>query len=168
MTTPIFETARFSVHLVSIADAPFILELLNTASWIQYIGKRDVHTVEDAEQYIQERFIAHYQEWGFGVYAVRLKGTATPVGIITLLKKPHLDSPDIGYAFLDVFTGNGFAFEATRGVYNYALSTLGMTRIVAVTLENNERSIKLLKKLGFYFEKTIQQGDIELLLFRNE
>jgi [ribosomal protein S5]-alanine N-acetyltransferase len=164
----LIESERLKIQPVTIADASFILSLLTSESWIKYIGKRDVATVEDAENYIRDRFLAHYEQHGFGIYMVFSQKTNEPMGIITLLRKPHLDSPDIGYAFLDTFNGNGFAFEATKKVYEYAQKELAMTRIVAVVLENNGRSIKLLEKLGFHFEQKIQQGDEELLLFVNQ
>ena len=104
------ETERLIIKPVSIDDAPFILSLLNSESWIKYIGKRDVKTVEDAQKYIQERFIKHYETHGFGIYIVRSKDNNLPMGMCSLLKKPYLENVDIGYAFLDNFNGKGYAF----------------------------------------------------------
>jgi [ribosomal protein S5]-alanine N-acetyltransferase len=138
---------------------------LTSESWIKNIGDRGVKTVEDASKIIQERYIKHYETHGFGVYAVKLKSENNTIGMCTLMKKPYLDNVDIGYAFLDYYNGKGYALEATKAVYEYAKTDLGMSRIVAATLESNERSQNLLHKLGFHFEKKITEAGEELMIF---
>jgi [ribosomal protein S5]-alanine N-acetyltransferase len=165
MKNLIIETERLTIKPISIEDAPFIFDLLTSESWIKNIGDRGIKTVEDASKIIQERYIKHNETHGFGVYVVRLKTDNMPLGICTLLKKPYLDNVDIGYAFLDKFNGNGYALEATKAVYEYAKTGLGMARIVAATLESNDRSQHLLGKLGFHFEKKIIEAGEELMIF---
>ena len=48
-----YKTERLLLRSLTLADAPFIFELVNTAGWIQFIGDRNVHNHEDAERYIQ-------------------------------------------------------------------------------------------------------------------
>jgi [ribosomal protein S5]-alanine N-acetyltransferase len=162
------ETGRLKIQPIELVDAPFIYKLLNQESWIKFIGQRNINTLEDAENYIQNRFIAHFDEHGYGIYRVQSKLDNANLGIITLIRKPHLDSPDIGYAFLDEHNGQGYAVEATKAVFDYAQTDLKMTRIVAVVLENNPRSIRVLDKLGFCFEKKVEQGEEEFLLYVNQ
>jgi RimJ/RimL family protein N-acetyltransferase len=165
MINLIIETERLIIKPISIDDAPFIFDLLTSESWIKNIGDRGVKTVEDARKIIQERYIKHNETHGFGVYAVKLKTDNQAIGICTLMKKPYLDNVDIGYAFLDYFNGSGYALEATKAVYEYAKTDLGLPRIVAATLESNERSQHLLGKLGFHFEKKIIEAGEELMIF---
>ena len=168
MTNFLLETERLWIHPVQIEDAPFVLELLNSAGWVKYIGERNVRTIEEAENYIRNRFLKHFEAFGFGVYSVKLRDNQESIGICTLLKKPYLDKPDIGYAFLEKFSGKGYAFEATKAVYDYAKSPLNIVEILAVTTLDNERSIKLLNKLGFHFDKNIFVENEEVKLFTNK
>ena len=45
-----YETERLLLKPTDLEDAEFILQLLNSESFIQYIGDRNVRTIEDAEK----------------------------------------------------------------------------------------------------------------------
>ena len=59
-------------------DSAFILELLNEPSWIQYIGDKGVHTLQDALRYLEKGPMAMYRRTGFGLYRVELKEAGRP------------------------------------------------------------------------------------------
>lgn len=149
----IFETDRLFLCKLIDKDAPFILELVNDPAWIRYIGDKGIKTLKAAREYIRSGPGKSYAQFGFGLYAVKLKSTYIPVGICGLLRRDSLDDADIGFAFLPRYTGNGYAFEAADAVMNHAREVLGMKRILAITSQDNDRSIALLKKLGFRFIK---------------
>lgn len=161
----LLETENLIIRKLSVNDASFIYELVNMPSWLQYIGDRGVRTLRDAEQYILNGPMTSYEKFGFGLYLVALKNTLEPVGMCGLLKRDTLDDPDIGFAFLQKFTGRGYAFESATKVLTYGKSTLGLTRILAITTKDNASSIKLLERLGFDFEKHITINNEELNLF---
>ncbi len=152
----VVETERLILKEFNLTDAPFILELVNDPSWLQYIGDRDVHTMAEARLYLQTGPLDSYQRFGFGLYLTWLKKEETPIGMCGFVKRPSLPDVDIGYALLPQFTGQGFAFEAAIAVMNYGKTTLGLKRLAAVTAPDNTRSIKLLEKLGFHFEKMVR------------
>ena len=163
----ILETERLVLAHLTAEDAPFIFELLNTPAWLQFIGDRGIKTPEDASRYIMRGPVNSYQKNGFGLYLVRLKDTRHPAGLCGLIKRESLDDVDIGFAFLPAYNGKGYAFEAAAATLHYGFSTLGLKRIVAITNEDNSRSIHLLEKLGLRFErKVLHDGEAkELMLF---
>lgn len=148
----VLETERLFLRELSLADAQFILTLLNEPSFLRYIGDKKVRDISGAEQYILNGPIASYKEHGFGLYAVELKESGTPLGICGLLKRQELAEVDIGFAFLPDFWNRGFAFEAAAAVMKHAEDTFKLKRIVAITSLDNDASIKLLDRLGFTFE----------------
>ena len=164
-TTTLLQTENLIIRKLRVEDAPFIFELVNMRSWLQYIGDRGVRTVRDAEQYIINGPMTSYEKFGFGLYLVALKDTLEPIGMCGLLKRDTLDHPDIGFAFLQKFTGRGYAFESAAEVLAYGKNVLGLTRILAITTKDNSSSIKLLGRLGFEFEKHIMINADELNLF---
>ena len=146
-------------------DAPFILTLLNEPSFLRFIGDKKVRTVEDAEQYIQTGPAASYERHGFGLCLVELKDAHTPIGICGLLKRDELPDPDIGFAFLPDFWNKGYAFESAAAVMNDARERLNLSRILAITNQDNESSIKLLQKLGLHVERVIKMSNDAAELF---
>jgi RimJ/RimL family protein N-acetyltransferase len=163
----ILETDRLSLRRLTADDAAFILELVNDPDWLQFIGDRGVHTLADARDYILNGPVAMYQRVGFGLFLVELKQHATPIGICGLIERPGLADIDIGFAFLPAFRAHGYAYESASAMLKYAQGTLGLRRVVAITAPDNQRSIRLLTKLGLSFEDMLRLGEDqpEVMLF---
>jgi ribosomal-protein-alanine N-acetyltransferase len=161
----ILETERLRLRTFTIADAAFVLALLNTPSWLQYIGDRGIKTLEQAQSYLANGPIMSYATQGFGLYLVELKDSDTAIGMCGLLKRDYLEYMDIGYALLPAYEGNGYAIEIVATTMNYAFTELHLMHLTAITNTNNLRSIKILNKLGFQLKEIITIEDRELNLF---
>lgn len=151
----VLETARLTLRRLTPEDAPFILELVNEPSWLQFIGDKGVHTLDDARGYIQNGPMDMYARLGFGLYLVQRKDAA-PMGICGLIKRPTLEDVDIGFAFRPAFWGQGYARESAAAVLDQGRDAFKLKRIVAITSPGNLSSIRLLEKLGFQFERELQ------------
>lgn len=152
----ILETRRLVLRRISAEDAPFVLELLNDPSFLQYIGDRGVRTLDDAGEYIRNGPLDSYRRFGYGLYLVQLKENGTPIGICGLLKREYLADVDLGFAFLPEHRRKGYGYESAAAVLAYGRDVLGLERIVAITAPDNEASARLLEKLGMRFEGTLQ------------
>ena len=161
----VLETERLFLRGFDVADAEFILALLNEPSFLRYIGDKKVRTVEDATQYILNGPVASYERNGFGLCRVELKEAHTPIGMCGLLKREELPDPDIGFAFLPDFWNKGFALEAAAAVLKDARERLKLKRVLAITNQDNEASIRLLQKLGLQIEGVIKMSTDSAELF---
>lgn len=151
-------------------DADFIVGLLNEPSFLRYIGDRGVRNADDARRYIREGPVAGYERYGYGLLRVALRRDDTPVGMCGVLKRDTLPDPDLGFSFLPAWWSQGYALEAATAVMHHARSVLHLGRILAITTQDNEPSMRLLGKLGFRFERMVRLGDdaTELRLFTSE
>lgn len=163
----VIETSRLALRRITVADAPFMLDLLNQPSFIENIGDRGVRTPEQAGAYIEDRIVASYARHGFGMYLVALKEGGEAAGICGLVKRDGLDDVDLGFAFFPAYWKKGYAVESARAVKDYAAGVVGLTRLVAITSPTNWPSIRVVEKLGFAFEKMVRltPEDEELKLF---
>lgn len=152
----ILETERAILREVTENDAAFIFDLLNQPSFIKYIGDRNVRSVEQARDYIESRFAASYEKFGFGMYAVEVKTTGETIGICGFVRRESLPDADIGFAFLPQFERKGFAFETSAAMMRYGTDVLNFKKVLAITSQDNEASEKLLDKLGFKFESLVE------------
>lgn len=167
----VLETDRLVLsHLSPDTDADFIVRLLNEPSFIRYIGDKKVRTLDDARQYIQNGPLKSYEQNGFGMNKVELKSNGTPIGTSGLVKRDILPEPDIGFAFLPEYWSQGYAFESAAAVMNHARDTLRLERILAITSLDNDRSGRLLGRIGLEFERVIQlsQDGEEVKLFSSK
>jgi len=152
---PLLINSRTIIDYITLDDAEFFTRLVNSKDWLRYIGDRNVHSIMDAQDYLQAGFLQCYQAQHFGYYLVR-KLDRTPIGICGFLNKPQLDNPDFGFAFLPQYTGQGYAHEAGAAVLEYGIKTFDFTELDAVTQFDNLSSIKLLTKLGFVIQNLAQ------------
>jgi RimJ/RimL family protein N-acetyltransferase len=162
---PILTTARLVLRELGPDDGGFMLELLNDAGFLRYIGDRGVRTVEQARQYIEAGAMASYRRHGFGLWHVRLREAVPGIGICGLIRRDDLDAVDIGYAFLPAWRGRGFALEACEAVMTHARDRLGLRRVLAIVSIDNEASARLLGKLGLRFERMLRRDDEDLRLY---
>ena len=162
----VFETPRLVVRRLTLDDAPFILRLLNEPSFIENIADKGVRTLEDARAYLSNGPIASYGKYGYGLWLTTLKNGGVPIGICGLIRRDVLEDPDIGYALLPEFCGHGFAHEATAATLAHGRAMLGLGRILAVVNSENLRSLRLLDKLGFSYQRMVRltEADREIQL----
>ena len=162
-----FETERLFLRPTQKEDSAFILKLLNTPKWLNFIGDRDVKDIKDAENYIADRMIPQLKKLGFSNYTIIRKSDNNKIGSCGLYDREGLDEIDIGFAFLPEFENKGYAFEATAELKKAASEVFGIKKLSAITLERNKSSRKLLEKLGFIFKEKIRLPDDpeELMLY---
>jgi len=152
----LIETERLTLRWMTVEDAEVILELLNDPDWLRYIGDRGVRNLADAQAYLLTGTIAMYQRLGFGLYLAERKPDGAPMGICGLVKRDFLVDVDLGFAFLPAFRAQGYAYESAAAVMDYARDALGLKKLLAITSTDNERSGRLLERLGFHLEGIIQ------------
>lgn len=165
----ILETERLVLREFTVDDTKFIVKLLNSPGWLEFIGDRNVKSEEQAVNYLMNGPIKSYEINGFGLSLVELKSDKTPIGMCGLIKRDNLEHPDIGFAFLPEFMGKGFAFEIANATIIFAKEELQFTKILAITVSYNKDSIKLLGKIGLKYVKPyfLPYDDEELMLFSN-
>ncbi|MHC2992484.1 hypothetical protein OB13_13145, partial [Pontibacter sp. HJ8] len=122
-----------------------------------------------ARHYLENGPLKSYAEYGYGLSLVERKEDQKAIGMCGILNRDTLDHPDIGFAFLPEFNGNGYAFEIASATMNYAKDRLKLSKIAAITIPANVRSIRLLEKIGLRFTRTFcfPDRDEELLLYSN-
>lgn len=163
----ILSTPRLSLSLLSHTDADFILHLLNTPTWLRYIGDRKVKNSSDAIRYIEDGPMKSYATRGYGLSKVSLLQTGEPIGMCGLLVRDYLTSPDIGFAFLPEHSGKGYGYEIASATIEHHRKHHQISTISAITVPDNHASIALLKKLGFIEKEKFNREGEDLLLFEN-
>ncbi len=153
------ESQRLVIKRFEPSDTQFILRLLNQESFIANIADKQVRNTDDALGYLKNGPMKSYESFGFGLNLVMLKPTSEPIGMCGILKRPELEHPDIGYAFLDDYCGYGYAAESAIAVLESEMHRHDLNIVQAVTLIENERSNKLLVNIGFSLQSVIDLYD---------
>ena len=164
----ILETKRLQLAEVTLDDAPFFVELMNSPHWVEFIGDRHIRTIDDAKAHLKKTILKSYADNGYGFYKVQLKkeGLKT-IGICGIVKRKELEDTDIGFGFLPAYEGRGYGYESSKGIMELAKERFHLDRIAAICVASNKNSIHLIKKLGLVYQNKIKpfEDDSELLLF---
>lgn len=165
----ILKTERLRLREFTLDDTAFIIELLNSPGWLQFIGDRNVKTDEQARAYIENGPLKSYRVNGYGLWLVEIIKDEKSIGMCGIINREYLDNPDIGFAFLPGYHGHGYAYEVVSATMDYAKQHLQILKMEAITIAENERSIRLLEKIGLRFSKTFCFPDSKdaLLLYSN-
>ena len=99
-----------------------------------------------------DRIEAHFNEHGFGVWAVEVPGETAFAGYIGLLK-PNFHAHftpcvEIGWRLARNFHGRGLATEGAAAVVRHAFGPLGLEEIVSFTVPANLPSRRVMEKIG--------------------
>jgi ribosomal-protein-alanine N-acetyltransferase len=163
----VIRTARLQLREMELRDGEFILQLLNEAAFLRFIGDKGVRTLSDARDYIRKGPMDSYRRFGFGLYLASLRDGGTPIGICGLVKRDNLADVDVGFAFLSRYWSQGYATESAAAVLGDGWERLQLPRIVAITAPDNHGSIAVLERIGLRFERMIRltENSEELKLF---
>jgi RimJ/RimL family protein N-acetyltransferase len=113
------------------------------------------------------RFAAHWERFGFGLWAVNVTATGETVGFAGLshpLWFPELaDQVEVGWRLHPRAWGRGYATEAGQAAL-VAAPALGLSRIIAVIDPGNAPSIAVAERLDLAHARTLphpqRPGDV--------
>jgi RimJ/RimL family protein N-acetyltransferase len=102
------------------------------------------------------RMRAHFDEYGFGFWAVEVPGVAECVGLCGLaharFEAPFTPCVEIGWRLAHEYWGRGYAPEAARAALEFGFKTLGLAEIVAFTAVGNAKSRRVMEKIGMTYD----------------
>jgi ribosomal-protein-alanine N-acetyltransferase len=106
----------------------------------------------DESDSLADRIEAHFQQHGFGLWAVEIAGVAPLAGFIGL-SIPRFEAPftpcvEIGWRLAAEHWNRGYASEGARAALEFGLGPLGLPEIVSFTVPDNTRSRRVMEKIG--------------------
>jgi ribosomal-protein-alanine N-acetyltransferase len=95
---------------------------------------------------------AHWQEHGFGQWVVEIPGDAAFIGVIgleTVSYEAHFTpAVEVAWRLARAYWGRGYAIEAASASLDYGFEKLALNEIVALTVPANQRSRRVMERLG--------------------
>lgn len=99
-----------------------------------------------------ERIEAHFEEHGWGLWAAEVIASGAFIGFIGLWT-PRFDAHftpavEVGWRLAHEHWGHGYAPEGARAAITHGFECLGLQEIVSMTSVGNDRSRRVMEKLG--------------------
>ena len=148
-------TQRIVLRQPELKDAAQLLKLFNQADFIDNIRDKNIRTIADAEQEVEQNISSHFERFGFSMMSMDVKEQSC-IGMCGLIKRDELEVPDIGFAILSEYQNNGLVSEAATAIIRFGFNELKLKRIGAIVKPDNMASIRVITKLGLSFVKGIR------------
>lgn len=149
MVVPLLRTERLTLREPLMSDAADVL-VFRGDPVVQRFNDAPLEDMAQAGAFIEflreESAADRRRHW-----AIVLDGTV--VGLICLHNwaRRHRRA-ELGYDLARSHWGRGIAAEAGRAVLDYGFTAMNLHRIEAYTIADNDRSARLLTRLGFHLE----------------
>jgi RimJ/RimL family protein N-acetyltransferase len=99
-----------------------------------------------------ERIRQHFASHGFGLWAMEAPGVADFIGFVGLVHvpftAPFTPAVEVGWRLAAEHWGRGYATEGARRVLEVGFEQLQLEQIVSITMPANQRSRRVMEKLG--------------------
>jgi len=147
------KTKRLELRPTKDSDLEDLAKLYGDPEVMQYILPPLSRTI------VAEMIDWFKKEWkrlGYGYFALFEKQSGEFIGQCGLQKiagKPDADEIELAFVIAKIFWGQGYATEAAEAVLDFGFTRGGLCRIVALTLEGNRLSKRVLEKSGFQFQE---------------
>jgi RimJ/RimL family protein N-acetyltransferase len=117
-------------------------------------------------------FVQHWEERGFGLWAVEDKATGTFIGRIGLLYHDDWSEgehkTEVGWLLDRSFWGRGLATEGARASLRYGFEELGLARIISIIRPENAASRRVAEKAGLTFRGETRWRSIDVVWYARD
>jgi RimJ/RimL family protein N-acetyltransferase len=106
---------------------------------------------EESDAFV-DRAESHFDEHGYGLWAVEISGGAPFIGYVGLWRRDFVadftPAVEVGWRLDRPFWGHGYATEAARAAIQDGFQRAGLAEIVSFTVPANVRSVRVMERVG--------------------
>lgn len=150
----ILETSRLLLRHLEPDDLEALFALYSDPQVRRYFPE-GVLSYEETQEELEWFLHGHPRHPELGLWATVHKPTGRFIGRCGLLPWTIDGVAEVEVAYLidPDFWGRGLGTEAAQGVLDYAVNTLGLSRLVCLIEAGNVASIRVAEKIGMRFER---------------
>ena len=152
-----FSTDRLLLRKLKMTDVHDMFEYTSRTEVTKYLSWNPHTNIEQTKNFIKNT-LPEYEGNKSYPYAIELLDTHKFIGVLRAydidLGNKHCE---ISYILNPAYQNNGYMVEAINAFIKYGFNELGLIRIQAKCMIENESSEKLMKRLGLEFEGILQK-----------
>ncbi|MDC7677153.1 GNAT family N-acetyltransferase [Asticcacaulis machinosus] len=151
-------TERLILTPMTVDDFEPLCTLWQTEDFVRDITRRPLTPEEVWMRLLRD--IGHWQVFGYGNWAIRLKDKGDWIGSVGIFNymrdiEPTFDAPEMGWGLDPAYHGHGYAREAVNAVLGLADGDLALERSLCMISHENESSRRLARKAGFRYRHDV-------------
>ncbi|MEO1298822.1 MAG: GNAT family protein [Cyanobacteria bacterium J06636_16] len=103
-----------------------------------------------------QSFVEHWQEHGYGIWAIVKDESSPMVGYCGLRYLADLDDVEILYGLAKAYWGRGITTQAAKAAIAYGFNVADLDKVIAMAFPENQASRRVMEKAGLRYEKQIR------------
>lgn len=148
----IFETERCIVREITTDDVDALYQIYADKEISKYTEDLFAERAEELA-YTKDYIENQYRFYEYGMWVILRKFDNRLIGRAGLSNREGFEEAELGYVIAADCQRQGYASEVCTAVLHYAKEELGMQSVQAFTVQENQASLALLKKLGFSYRE---------------
>ncbi len=166
MTTPTITTSRLSLRSFTFEDTDALHQILGVPGVLQYFPTPDPPEWDRVGKLI-ERQIKHWEDYGYGWWAIERLADKQLLGWSGLQYLPETDEIEVGFLLGKPFWGLGLATESAQAGIEYGFDSLSLQEIVGIVHPENIASQRVLEKIGLEFVREAEYFGMACYLYKS-
>jgi ribosomal-protein-alanine N-acetyltransferase len=158
------ETERLLLRRYALEDAEEQLRIVSDAEFRRHFPESYRPTRDQVVWWFGASG-EHWKQFGYGVWAMELKGEGRLVGYCGLRHLAPTDEVELLYGCDRAYWGRGLVTEAARASLRYGFGRMGFGRVMAVTDRDNGGSRRVMEKCGMRYERDAVYFDLPVVYY---
>ena len=142
----VIRTSRLVLEPLTVAHAPAMFEVLRDPLLYRYLDDPPPPSLEHLQS-VYAKLEARRSPDGREIWLNWIVVCDAPIGFVQATISGG--DADVAYVLRSAHWGQGYAFEAMTAMLEHLAASYDVRRFFATVEEQNERSIRLLERLGF-------------------
>ncbi|MBE0697858.1 MAG: GNAT family N-acetyltransferase [Anaerolineaceae bacterium] len=167
LTIPTIKTERLFLRAWSMDNAEMLFQILQEKDILQYFPNPNPPSVDRVQRYIAHQ-LAHWQEYGYGHWAVVSQETKEVLGWVGLEYLTDVKETEVAYLLTRRVWGKGLATEAAQAAVRFGRENAGLRKIIGLVHPENTGSARVLQKCGLKYEQKVPLWGMDLEWYQVE
>lgn len=157
-TFPELESERLLFRKIVIGNAKDLFLIRSNDDVMRYMDVPRHYSISDSEKLIRSVEESYKKETGI-IWAIVEKYTNSFIGYIGFIRIfPEHCRAEIGYALKPEYWGKGYMYESIKRMVRFGFNNMRLHSIEANVNPDNEKSKKVLEKIGFKKEAYFREN----------
>jgi [ribosomal protein S5]-alanine N-acetyltransferase len=158
-------TERLVLRPISLADVDVLHTFWTDPAVRRYLWDNEVIARERVLDIVVNSEVA-FSGSGYGLFAIELAAArGRLIGFCGLRRMEEGGEVELLYGILPRYWGEGLVGEAAREVLRHGFSACGLERILGITDTPNQRSVRVLQRLGMVFEERRRHKGLDTVVY---
>ncbi len=150
---PTLQTERLTLRAFRPDDFEPYAEMCADTEVMMYLGEQGRAQTRGHSWRQMAMYMGHWSLRGYGMWALEETSTRRLVGRVGCHYPEDWPGFELGWAIAREFWGRGYAYEGSSRALDWAFEALNRDHIISIIHRDNERSVKLARRLGEQFER---------------